>query len=77
MEQVSKLDPAAAALAERINGRSRVKFANDPDGREFDAISDEYIAQAKPALKTVNKSVCNQMKATFEAALANGKKVYY
>ena len=29
--------------------------------REFDVISDEYIAQAKPALKRVNKSVRAQM----------------
>jgi hypothetical protein len=35
------------------------------------------VAQAKPALNTVNKSVRNQMKATFEAAANTGKKVYY
>lgn len=75
LEQVSKPDPAADALDERINGQSRVKFSNNPDGREFDTISDEYIAQAKPALETVNKSVRNQMKAIFEAALANGKSI--
>ena len=77
LEQVSKPDPAADALAERINGQSRVKYSNDPSGREFDAISNEYIAQAKPPLSTVNKSVRNQMKASFEAAKSTGKKVYY
>lgn len=75
--KVNKPDPAADALAERIGGESRVKFENDPQGREFDAVSDEYIAQTKPALQTVNKSVRNQMKATFEAAQETGRNVYY
>lgn len=39
-----------------------------PVHREFDAISDQYVPQSKPALQTVNKSVRHQMKATFEAA---------
>lgn len=75
--KVSKGDSAADALAERIGGESRVKFANDPQGREFDVINDKYIAQAKPALKTLNKDVRNQMKATFETAKQTNKKVYY
>ena len=75
--KVSKEDIAADALAERIGGESRVRFANDPQGREFDVINDEYIAQAKPALKTFNKDVRNQMKATFETAKLTNKKVYY
>ncbi|WP_322908106.1 RHS repeat-associated core domain-containing protein [Paenibacillus sp. SGZ-1009] len=77
LEVVNKPDAAADALAERIGGRSRVKFSNDPANREFDAISDEYIAQSKPALQTVNKSVRDQMKATFEAAQETQRKVYY
>lgn len=32
------------ALAVKIGGESRVKFANDPNGREFDVVSSEYIA---------------------------------
>ena len=32
-----------------------MKFDSDPIGREFDAISDEYVAQTKPALQQVNK----------------------
>jgi len=74
---VNKPDAAADKLADRINGKSRMKFENDPNGREFDAISKKYIAQTKPALKTLNPSVRNQMKATFEAAKATNKKVYY
>ena len=60
--------------ADRIGGKSRVKFTNDLKDREFDAISKEYIAQAKPAL---NKSVRGQMKAAFEADKQTGKEVYY
>lgn len=64
-------------LAERISGESRVRFSNDPKGREFDAISGEYIAQAKPDLKSYGKSWRNQTKATFEAAKATGRKAYF
>lgn len=77
LEKVNSPDANADMLAERIGGESRVKFTNDPKAREFDAISNEYIAQAKPALSTLNKSVREQMKATFEAAKQTGKKVYY
>lgn len=68
---------AADALAERIGGESRVKFSSDPKAREFDVISDEYIAQAKPDLKSYGKSWRNQTKATFEAAKETGKKAYF
>lgn len=54
-----------------------MKFANDSVGREFDVVSSEYIGQTKPALQTVNKSVRDQMKTTFEAAQETGRKVYY
>ncbi len=77
LEKVNSPDANADLLAERIGGESRVKFSNDPNGREFDVISDEYIGQAKPALNTLNKNVRDQMKATFEAAQQIGKKVYY
>lgn len=65
---VNKPDAAADAIAGRIGGQSRVKFSINPAHREFDAISDQYDPQSKPALQTVNKSVRHQMKATFEAA---------
>ena len=38
--KVPKGDSAADALAERIGGESRVKFSNDPNGREFDTVSE-------------------------------------
>lgn len=75
--QCNTKDLAADELAKRIGGQSRSAFADDPIQREFDVISDEYIAQAKPALKRVNKSVRAQMKATFETAKKYGRKVYY
>ena len=74
---VPKPDAHADALAIRINGRSRVSFSNDPIKREFDAISDEYIAQAKPASLTLGKSFRDQARITFEVAQATGRKVYY
>lgn len=77
LQKVNKPDAAADALAERLGGESRMKFDSDPIGREFDAISDEYVAQTKPALQQVNKKVRDQMKATFEAAEQTGRRVYY
>lgn len=77
LSKVTKPDAAADALADRIGGQSRVRFSNDPMGREFDVVSSEYIGQTKPALQSLNKNVRNQMKATFEAAQATGRKVYY
>lgn len=75
--QCNTKDAAADELAKRIGGQSRSAFADDPIQREFDVISDQYIAQAKPPLKCVNKTVRTQMKATFEAAKKYGRKVYY
>lgn len=77
LEKVNKPDPAADALAERIGGKSRVKFSTDTTGREFDVVNDEYIAQAKPSLNSYGKSWRNQTKATFEAAKATGRKAYF
>lgn len=75
--QVNKPDPAADKLAHRLRGEARVKFKNDPKGKEFDAVSKRYIAETKPALHTMNKKVRNQMKAVFEAAKETGRSVYY
>lgn len=77
LQKVNKPDTSADKLAQKINGESRVKFQNDPKGREFDTISDKYVAQSKPALQTLNQSVRTQMKATFEAAKETGRSVYY
>lgn len=70
LEKVNKTDAAADALAERIGGKSRVKFSTDTTGREFDVVNDEYIAQAKPSLNAYGKSWRNQTKAT-------GRKAYF
>ena len=75
--QCNTKDAAADELAKRIGGQSRSAFADDPIQREFDVISDQYIAQAKPPLKCVNKTVRTHMKATFEAAKKYERKIYY
>ncbi|MCL2352503.1 MAG: hypothetical protein FWC55_08240 [Firmicutes bacterium] len=75
--KVNNPDVNADKLAQRIKGESSVKFENDPNGKEFDTVSDKYIAETKPALKTLNTRVRKQMKAAFEAAKATGRSVYY
>jgi hypothetical protein len=73
--KVNKPDPAADALAERIGGESRVHF--ESDGREFDVISDAYVARSKPAGFRMGSQFRNQAKATFEAALQTGRTPYF
>ncbi|MFE3496255.1 putative T7SS-secreted protein [Streptomyces sp. NPDC059175] len=75
--KVHKPDPAADALAERLGGESRVKFANDPKGREIDAVSDEYVAQSKPGGMQMGSALRNQAKATFEYAIQSGRTPYF
>jgi len=61
----------------KLDGESRVKFKNDPNGREFDTISDQYVAQTKPPLKSLDKQFRKQAKATIEAANETGRKAYF
>lgn len=75
--KVNKPDPQADKLAERLGGQSRVRFRDDPANREFDAVSDEFIAQTKPAMQQLGKNARSQMRASFEAAQETGRKVYY
>lgn len=75
--KVNKPDPAADALAERLGGESRVKFENDPKGREIDTISDEYVAQSKPEGMQMGSALRNQAKATFEYAIQSGRTPYF
>jgi hypothetical protein len=75
--QVNKPDPNADALAQRLGGQSRVKFSNDRAGREFDAVSDEFVGQTKPATKQLSQDMRDQFKATFEAARQTGKRPYF
>jgi hypothetical protein len=75
--KVPKEDKAADMLAEKLGGESRVKFNNDPNGREFDTVSDQYIAQTKPPLNSLDKQFRKQAKATIEAAIETGRKAYF
>lgn len=72
-----KYDPKAEALAQRINGRAQVEFANDPKGREFDAVSDQYLAQAKPAGFQGGKAWRGQAQDTFLYAQRTGRIPYF
>lgn len=77
MVKVPKEDEAADMLAEKLGGESRVKFSNDPKGREFDTVSDQYIAQTKPPLNSLDKQFRKQAKATIEAAIETNRKAYF
>lgn len=77
LKKVPKPDPAADKLAEKLGGESRMKFENDPTGREFDAISDDYVAQSKPAGMQMGSAFRNQAKATFERAIESGRTPYF
>jgi Restriction endonuclease fold toxin 3 len=73
---VNAKDRAADLLAERIDGKASVRFANGP-ANEFDAVSNDYVAQAKPANFTLNQAFRNQAKTTFEVALQSGRTPYF
>lgn len=73
--KVPKPDPAADALAHKLGGQSCMKFDGDP--HEFDAITDDYLAQTKPPDFTLNKKFRDQAKATFELAGASGRTPYF
>ena len=53
-----------------------MRFANGP-ANEFDALSTEYVAQAKPANFTLNQAFRKQAKAIFEVALQSGRTPYF
>ena len=72
---MNKLDPAADALAEKLGGESRVKFENLAN--EFDAVSDLYVAQTKPANFKLGSDFRDQAKVTFEAAIKSGRTPYF
>jgi len=54
-----------------------MKFNNDPNGKEFDVISDIYIGEAKPSMNSFGSSERMQAKRAFEAAKETNKEVYY
>ncbi|MES2061784.1 MAG: RHS repeat-associated core domain-containing protein [Bacteroidota bacterium] len=71
-----KYDKGAHALAEEINGVAQARFKGLD--REFDAISDKYIGQHKPALgDNIGGRFKEQARATFDAAKKSGREVFY
>ena len=75
--KVNKPDPAADALADRIGGVSRVRFKDDPTNREYDAVSNDYVAQSKPENMQMGSAFRNQAKATFQKAKETGRVPYF
>ncbi|WP_341902088.1 DUF4157 domain-containing protein [Fluviicola taffensis] len=72
-----KYDKGAHDLAKEIGGVPQACFKNTPN-IEYDAISDEFIGQHKPALKAnIGSSFKKQAKRTFEVAKETGRKVIY
>jgi len=73
-----KLDPAAHLLAERIGGQPQVHFSKGPDpSREFDAVSEKYVAQSKPGGFQIGMKFRQQARATFEVAKTTGRQPYF
>ncbi|MEO6700340.1 MAG: restriction endonuclease fold toxin [Jatrophihabitantaceae bacterium] len=73
----NKIDQDAIDLAARLGGVHQVRFANDPSGAEFDAVSDKFIGQAKPGGQTLGKAFREQAKRTFEVALQTNRTPYF
>jgi hypothetical protein len=71
-------DPAAHALAERIAGQAQMEFTSGPAGnKEFDAVSDVYVAEAKPANQQLGSAWRNQAQLTFKQAIYSGRIPYF
>lgn len=70
-------DASADKLADRIGGRSHVMFDSDLAQREFDAISDKYVAQTKPSSFKLGSQFRKQARATYEAAMSTGRTPYF
>jgi hypothetical protein len=73
--KVPKPDLAADVLANKLGGQSCMRFEGDP--HEFDAVTDDYLAQSKPPDFTLNKKFRDQAKATFELAGQSGRTPYF
>ena len=76
LEKTNVIDPNADQLAVDLGGESRVKFSSDPNGVEFDVVSDQYIGQVTERT-TIGSVFRKQARTTFEAAQATGRSVYY
>nr|WP_178943943.1 restriction endonuclease fold toxin [Paenibacillus curdlanolyticus] len=77
LRQAAKEDAGADLLAKKLGGQSRMIFNNDPKGREFDVISDQYIGQTKTSMNSLSSQFREQAKATIEAAIETGRQAYF
>jgi RHS repeat-associated protein len=75
------VDTASRLLAARIGGRAQAGFEQIrlPNGavREFDSISDAFVAQTKRSGQTWGSSLRRQVDATIEAASRSGRAAYF
>ena len=74
--KIPKPDAGADALATKLKGQSTA-FSNDPIRKEFDVISNEFIAETKEAMCSSKPAFRNQAKRAFEAARQTNRKVYF
>lgn len=77
LKQSAKEDAGADLLAEKLGGQPRMIFNNDPKGREFDVVSDQYIGQTKTSMNNLSSQFREQAKATIEAAIETGRQAYF
>ena len=75
--KIPKPDAGADALATKLKGQSCMAFSNDPIRKEFDVISNEFIAETKEAMCSSKPAFRNQAKRAFEAARQTNRKVYF
>ena len=76
MTKVRANDADAEDLARDLGGDASVRFNDDPRLREFDAVTEDFVAQVTRKA-TIDQQWRNQAKATFERALAEGKTPYF
>ncbi|WP_229686879.1 restriction endonuclease fold toxin [Longimycelium tulufanense] len=77
LKSANKYDPQAEGLAKRIGGETQMHFANDPDGREFDVVSDRFIGEAKPENFKLGKDFRSKARAMFNICKETGRAPYF
>ncbi|WP_405825925.1 hypothetical protein OG241_49995 [Streptomyces sp. NBC_01390] len=76
VDSTKQFDPNAQLLANKLGGRAQVEFLQLKD-YEFDAVSDEYVASAKPGNFKVGKAFRDQAKRMYEVSAASGRTPYF
>ncbi|MGW7238594.1 restriction endonuclease fold toxin [Streptomyces sp. NPDC054804] len=69
-------DPNAQLLAQKLAGRAQVEFLNLKDV-EFDTVSDDYVASAKPGNFQIDRRFRKSAKRMYEVSAASGRTPYF